>query len=59
MATRFLWASVAAGLGPDRVAVFGDRLAELALLIQDYAEVVVGLDEVGLRLNRAAEFGDR
>ena len=47
------------GLEPDRLAVFGDGLVELALVSQGVAEVVVGLGVVGLEPDRLAVFGDR
>ena len=47
------------GLEPDRLAVFGDGLVELALAFQGAAEVGVGFGEVGLEPDRRAEFGDR
>ena len=47
------------GLEPDRLAVFGDRLVELALVAQGVAEVEVGLGVVGLEPDRLAVFGDR
>ena len=40
------------GLEPDRRAVFGDRLVELALVRQGDAEVVVGFGVVGLEPDR-------
>ncbi len=46
------------GLEPDRLAVFGDGLVELALVLQGVAEVVVGHGEVGLEPDRLAVFGD-
>ena len=46
------------GLEPDRRAVFGDGLVELALVRQGVAEVVVGLGVVRLEPDRRAVFGD-
>ena len=46
------------GLQPDRGAVLGDGLVELALVHQGVAQVVVGLGVVGLEPDRRAVFGD-
>ena len=47
------------GLEPDSGAVGGDRLVQLALLLEGVAQVVVGLGVVGLEPDRRAVGGDR
>ena len=54
---RFMWALATSGWSRIAVAVFGDRLVELALVRQGEAEVVVGSGEVGLEPDRLAVFG--
>ena len=46
------------GPEPDRLAVGGDRLVQLAVVVQGDAEVVVGLGGVGLEPDRLAAGGD-
>ena len=47
------------GLEPQRLAVLGDRLVQLPLVLQVGAEAVVVFGAVGLEPDRFAELGDR
>ena len=46
-------------LDADRLAICGDRLVELALVLERYAEIGVGLGIVRLDADRLAICGDR
>ena len=47
------------GFEPDRLAVLGDRLIQLTLILQGGAEVVVGHSVIGLEPDGLAVLGDR